>query len=71
LKYETNIVIRIWGISLDRTKCEGFLLMEISRIRQAMLAKDSSCPALAARSLATGSIPVRGPIVALFGTAPG
>jgi hypothetical protein len=45
--------------------------MEISRIRQAMRANDSSCPALAARSWATGSIPARWPIVALFATAPG
>jgi hypothetical protein len=36
-----------------------------------MRAKDSSCRALAARSWATGSIPARGPIVALFATAPG
>ena len=50
---------------------EGFFIDEISRIRQAMRAKDSSCRALAARSWATGSIPARGPIVELFATAPG
>jgi hypothetical protein len=35
-----------------------------------MRAKDSSCRAPAARSWATGFIPARGSIVALFATAP-
>ena len=61
-----------WASHSIELSVEGFFIdgnFEYLAIK--IQAKDSSCRALYARSWATGSIPARGPIVALFATAPG